>query len=50
MEINKYMQIFAAYMLFHISFLQDYFLIQNYFGFDIVHIDLFFDYRNSRYD
>ena len=30
-----------VYMLFDISFLQDCFLNQNYFGFDIVHIDLF---------
>ena len=37
------MQIFVGYMLFYISFLQDCFLAQNYFGFDIVHIDLFSD-------
>lgn len=37
------MQIFIGYMLFYISFSQDCFLTQNYFGFDIVHIDLFSD-------
>ena len=37
------MQIFVGYMLFYISFLQDNFLAQNYFGFDIVYINLFFD-------
>ena len=44
------MQIFATYMLLYISFSQDCFLAQNYFGFDIVYINLFSDYRNIRCD
>ena len=37
------MQIFVAYMLFYISFLQNCFLTKNYFGFDIVHFNLLSD-------
>lgn len=43
MESNKHMQIFVGHMLFYISFLQNCFLTKNYFGFDIVHTDLFSD-------